>query len=52
MTFFGESSYYNKAFNGKAYIISEVENVASGGTFNLHLKNPSFILRRLKVKNK
>lgn len=40
MAFDSESTYYRKAQEGKAFVVSEVYNVAAGSTANIHLSNP------------
>lgn len=40
MTFDSSTTYYTKARQGEAFVVSEVYNVASGGTQNIHIENP------------
>ena len=49
MTFDGSTTYYRKARDEKAYLISEIYQVASGATQNIHLKNPDGSGRRYWV---
>lgn len=41
MTFDSNTTYYQKARSGRAYIISELYNISSGNTQNIHLRNPA-----------
>lgn len=46
-----EETFFQKLLRGESYIVSEEKTVASGGTFNIHVENPSDSGSRVVIYN-